>query len=175
MGWFIVESAVTIHTGLSDTAQQAEYAVVLGSKVNENGQLSERLQARVDEGWRLYQDSLVQKILVSGGRGKEGYNEAVKMAEYLMSRGVPKENVVLDTLGNTTYLTAKNASELIPNYTDKRVIVVSQFFHVRRTEAIFRKVGFKQVYRSHAPYYEWRDPYALFREFFALYKYRFMY
>ncbi|UTW61496.1 YdcF family protein [bacterium SCSIO 12741] len=174
LGWFLLESSVTIYQGVNDTMGSADYAVVLGSKVHENGELSERLKARVDQGLKLYQDSLVQKVLVSGGRGKEGHNEAIKMAEYLIAQGVPAPDVVMDTLGNTTYLTAKNSTELIPDFKTKRVIVVSQFFHLRRTEIIFERMGFEQVYRSHARHFELRDLYGLFREFFAVYKYRFM-
>lgn len=170
--WFAIESSITTYDGLTDETPRADYAVVLGTKVNVDGSLSDRLQARVDRAIQLYQDSLVAHIIVSGGLGKEGYYEGNKMAKYLVKQGIPLDVITIDNAGNNTQLTAKNAARIIPNHSSARVIVVSQFFHIRRTKMAFEKVGFTQVYGAHARYFELRDLYGLAREFPAIYKYR---
>ncbi|WP_188169574.1 hypothetical protein [Flammeovirga sp. EKP202] len=65
--WFIIHEVFIIVDGISAQPRTSEYAVILGNKVNENGTLSQRLQARVDKGFEIYTKRLVQKIVVSGG------------------------------------------------------------------------------------------------------------
>ena len=51
----------------------ADIAVILGSKVNEDGTLSERLKKRLECGISLYHNGRAKKLMVSGGLGKEGF------------------------------------------------------------------------------------------------------
>jgi uncharacterized SAM-binding protein YcdF (DUF218 family) len=51
------------------------------------------------------------------------------------------------------------------------VIVVSQFYHISRSKLAFRKAGIESVGGAHSKFYELRDVYSLFREFFGYYKY----
>lgn len=172
--WFAVESMITIIYGLLDEdIQQADYAVVLGNKVNVDGTLSERLEARMQKGLELYQKGIVKRIIVSGGLGKEGHWEGSVMANYLYQHNVPQNKVIVDNQGNTTFLTAQNTHKLITN-TQSKIIVVSQYHHIRRTKLSFKKMGFVNVYGAHAEYWEWRDFYSIFREFFAIYKYTYV-
>jgi len=75
--------------GLRDAGTTADIAVILGSKVNEDGTLSERLSKRMECGLMLYRTNRVKKIVVSGGYGKEGFYEGDKMKDYLIKNGVP--------------------------------------------------------------------------------------
>ena len=47
--WLIIHSAVIIADGLNDELEVVDAAVVLGNKVELNGQPSDRLQARLDK------------------------------------------------------------------------------------------------------------------------------
>ncbi|MEX5689765.1 YdcF family protein, partial [Pseudomonas silesiensis] len=51
----------------------------------------------------------------------------------------------------------------------KTAIIVSQFYHITRTKMFFRKSGFKNISSVSPMYFEIRDLYSLFREFFAYY------
>ncbi len=173
--WFIVESNITIIDGLLDEeVQKADYLVILGNKVNTDGTLSGRLEARMQKGLELYQQGIASNLIVSGGFGKEGHWEGTVMANYLYQQGVPKNKVIIDNKGNTTFLTAQNAKKIISNAQSK-IIVVSQYHHIRRCKLIFEKMGFVNVYGAHTEYWEVRDLYSIFREFFAVYKYRIWY
>ncbi|WP_202948027.1 hypothetical protein [Chryseobacterium populi] len=46
--------------GVADSGQKADLAVILGSKVNENGTLSERLQKRLETGIDLYKNRRIK-------------------------------------------------------------------------------------------------------------------
>jgi vancomycin permeability regulator SanA len=94
--------------GLSDDLVESDVAIILGNKVNENGEPSDRLKARLDVAVKLFNDSVIKYIVVSGGIGKEGYDEAQVMKTYLVDNQVLEKIVIVDNNGNNTYLTASN-------------------------------------------------------------------
>src|SRR5687767_3005335 len=61
--WFIVHSSYVVADGLKDEEVTADVAVILGSKVNEDGSLSPRLDARIQKGFELYQAGKVKKLV----------------------------------------------------------------------------------------------------------------
>ncbi|MBC8110680.1 MAG: YdcF family protein [Verrucomicrobia bacterium] len=160
--------------GLTDFEGSAEVAVVLGNTVLPDGQLSERLQKRVEKGLELYQNDRVKKIIVSGGIGEEKQDEAESMKKYLLEKGVPVEAIITDNQGETTWQTARNYAILQKKYHFQSVIVVSQYFHISRSKMIFCRSGALQVHGVHADYWSWRDFYSIFREFFGFYRYLFL-
>lgn len=167
--WFIIHETVIIIDGLNDENSTAEIAVIFGNKVNRDGSLSERLIARLDKGIEIYNNSSVSVLFVSGGLGKEGYLEGDKMAEYLIAEGIPESAIEIDNTGNNTQQTAKNFVKKHPNC--ESVIVVSQYHHITRAKLAFRKEGLNIVSGAHCHYFETRDIYSCFREFFGYYKY----
>lgn len=167
--WFLIHSLVIISDGLNDEMQPCTIAVVLGNKVNEDGTLSERLEARLNRSIILYRNGRVSQVVVSGGLGREGHYEGDKMAEYLIANDVPEEVISIDNAGNTTQLTASNFAKNYPEI--KSVIVVTQYLHIARTKLAFRKVGLENVYGVHCDYFEGRDFISAWHEFLGYYKY----
>jgi vancomycin permeability regulator SanA len=159
--------------GVTDGVRPADVAIVLGNKVERNGEPSPRLTARLDRAVALYQQGLVKQILVTGGLGKEGFDEAAVMAAFLRSRGIPGNVIIQDPKGNTTWDSAQNARALLACGTSCRAIVVSQFFHLTRTRVALEKAGFKGVGTASAQYFETRDLYSLIREVPACLSYLF--
>lgn len=167
--WFIVHSICIITDGISDEKKHADLAVILGNKVNVDGTLSTRLEKRLESGIQLYKDRRVRKILVSGGLGKEGFYEGDKMKEFLVSKGIPDSVIIVDNQGSDTRKTVENTLRLSPRLHFNSIIVVSQYFHVTRTKKLFRDKGFRTLSSVSPDYFEWRDLYALLREFPAYY------
>jgi len=167
--WFTFHSIYLISDGISDEGKRADLAVILGNKVNEDGTVSTRLQKRLESGVQLYKDQRVKKILVSGGLGKEGFYEGSKMKEFLVSEGIPDSVIIVDNKGDNTRKTVENVLQLKPELQFRSLIVVSQYFHVTRTKKLFRDKGFQEVSSVSPDYFEWRDLYALLREFPAYY------
>lgn len=170
--WFFIHTTYITIDGIGSTSKNADIAVIFGNTVHPNGEMSTRLKARVDKGLELYKDSLVYKLFVSGGLGKEGFYEAEVMAKYLKEQGVPQKDIIIDNEGNNTWLTASN---LKVNYAAKSVIVVTQFYHISRSKLAMRKQGIDKVFGASPRYFELRDFYGLLREFFAFYKYQIIY
>lgn len=171
MVWFAAHVVLTAVDGLTDDDVHADTAVILGSKVNEDGTPSPRLVARLERGHELHRDRRARTLIVSGGLGREGHEEADVMRDWLVAAGVPPEDVLVDREGNDTGATARNTFRLMEEHELHSIIVVSQYFHVSRTKLAFRKLGVRHVYGAHARHFELRDAYSLVREFFAYYAY----
>lgn len=167
--WFISHIIYTIIDGLTDGGKTADVAVILGSKVNEDGTLSTRLEKRLTCGLQLYFNGRVKRLLVSGGLGKEGFMEGDKMKTFLLKSGVPDSVIVVDNHGDNTLATVNNTLRLKDSLNYKSLIIVSQYFHLTRTKMLFRKQHFVAVSSASPNYFELRDIYSLLREFIAYY------
>lgn len=154
--------------------QKADAMVVFGNTVERSGVPSKRLAARLNRAEELYKSKFADVIIVSGGLGKEGYDEAKVMKDYLVAKGIPAQDIIEDNTGNTTYDTAKNTQKILKEQNKKSVILVSQYYHLARAKLAFRKVGIGPVFTAPAKNgVELRDPYSLLREFVGYYAYLF--
>lgn len=169
LSWLIIHSLYITYDGFTNAEQQADLAVVFGNKVNEDGTLSPRLKARLDKSIELYQEKQIKDILVSGGLGKEGYWEGTEMKNYLIKNNIPAEKIIVDNFGDNTEKTVVNTIKITDSLKYNRIISVSQFYHQTRIKKLFRKHRFKNIESSSPSYFELRDFYSVFREFFAYY------
>jgi vancomycin permeability regulator SanA len=172
--WFVIHITLVTIDGLSDDYTKADVALIYGNKVNETGEMSDRLKARVVKGLELYRSKVVSKIIVSGGLGIEGFYEAQVMKKYLLEKGVPDSLVIVDDEGIDTYASTINYVTLSKIHKISSVVVVSQFYHISRAKMALRRQGVQDVTGAHADYFEWRDNFSLVREFLAYYKYLFL-
>ncbi|WP_261178484.1 YdcF family protein [Anaerobacillus sp. CMMVII] len=169
--WFIIHTTIIVTDGLRDEVASVDMAVVLGNTVELDGQPSNRLQARLDKSVELYEEGYFKYIIVSGGIGKEGFDEAKVMKEYLVNKGIPSEIIIEDSNGYNSYMTAENTRAKMKEFNIETVMVITQYFHITRTKLAFNKLGFENVYSAHAEIFEYRDFYSIIREFPAYYKY----
>jgi vancomycin permeability regulator SanA len=161
---FLAASLPIVLAGLHDNLQPADAAVVLGSKVNADGHPSVMLQARLDHAVALYYRGYFRLILVSGGHGKEGYDEPSVMRRYLEARGIPPDCILEDDAGNTTWLTAQHTARLVQDEHLHSILIVTQYFHMPRCRLAFARAGIRPVYWSHARFWSIRDIYSVPRE-----------
>ena len=100
---------------------------------------------------------------------KEGFSEAAVMADYLVDHGkIAREAILLDEQGNTTRDTAINSAGIMKGKGFTSAVVVTQYFHVTRSQYALKQAGVMQVSTAHARYFEWRDLYSIAREVVAL-------
>lgn len=153
----------------------ADLIVVPGNTVEPPGVPSPRLKARLDAALDLFQQHKSPLIFVSGGTGKEGYDEAVVMAHYLAGKGVPTQAIIIDSEGINTAATARHAARYMKAHHLRSALAVSQYFHVPRTVFALKAFGICRVGATHADYVEFRDIYSLAREVpaYAVYYFRY--
>jgi vancomycin permeability regulator SanA len=137
----LLGTIILVWDGLSDELGSADVGLVLGNTVNPDGTPSPRLLARLDRAVDLYQQGLFPKIIVSGARGKEGYDEAIAMRDFLRRRGIPVESIVADSAGATTYESARNVRTFLRERHLHSVVVVSQYFHIPRARLALKQFG----------------------------------
>ena len=169
LGIVVVLSSLTAciaiaFSGLRDDLKKADLGVVLGNRVDPDGKPSAMLKARLDQAVLLYDQRFFHTLIVSGGRGKEGFDEAEVMRRYLVSQGVDPNAIVEDHEGKTTQETAINTARYMEEHHLRSVVIVSQYYHMPRCRLAFERVGIKEIYTSHAPFFSMRDFYSLPRE-----------
>jgi vancomycin permeability regulator SanA len=170
---FALGVAVLAWDGLHDDIRSADLGVVLGNTVYPDGTPSPRLAARLDRALELYREGIFHLVLVSGATGKEGQDEALVMRDYLLQRGVPTADVLVDSNGDSTFATAANTHKLMQQRGLQSAVVISQYFHVPRARLALRRFGVAKVYSAHARYFELRDLYSAPRELIAFLRYSF--
>lgn len=161
---FLAAAAAIAIAGLRDQLAPADAIVILGNTVAADGQPSPRLRARLDCALQAYRLKLAPWMIVTGGVGKEGYDEAAVMARYLIGHGVPAAAILIDSAGNDTAASAANVARIAGERKFKSVLVATQYFHVPRTSLALARAGVKVAGSVHARYFEARDLYSLARE-----------
>jgi uncharacterized SAM-binding protein YcdF (DUF218 family) len=174
-------SAIALHVlvitvdGLRDELAVADCIVVLGNKAYGDSLLSPRLQGRVDRALELYRKGFGRKIFVSGAIEPDSVGiEGTAMANYLLRKGVPAKDIVVDNSGVNTHMTAVNYRQYATAQGYDTVLVVTQFYHITRSRMALRSQGIEHVYSAHAHYFERNDLFATLREVPAFYKYLFL-
>ncbi|MBI4231885.1 YdcF family protein [Candidatus Peregrinibacteria bacterium] len=117
---------------------KSQTALILGSRVYENGEMSDVLSDRTIKAIELYDLGKVEKILVSGDHGQQSYDEVNVVKNYLLEHGIPPEDIFLDHAGFDTYDSLYRAQAI---FQIEKLIVVTQEFHLPRAVYIGNQLG----------------------------------
>ncbi len=129
--------------GTTDYRRPADAAVIFGAQVYPSGIPSQTLADRIATGVDLYRHGLVPVLIMSGGDGKEGFNEARVMRDVAVAAGVDPVAIIVDPAGVTTEATVANVAALLglrPG-SPTRLIAVSQAYHLPRVQLAFAVTG----------------------------------
>ena len=131
--------------GTTDYRRPADVAVIFGARVYATGQPSPLLADRVRTGVELYRSGLVPLLVMSGGDGSDGFNEALVMRDAAVAAGVDASAILVDPAGNSTEATVANVLALLDSRNGAagpgRVIAVSQAYHLPRVQLAFANAG----------------------------------
>jgi SanA protein len=117
-------------------------AIVFGAGVDPSGHLSPVLADRVDTALDLYRTGKAQKLLLTGDNRFLWYNEPGSMADYLMERGVPRSDLVLDYAGRRTYDSCYRAKHI---FGIGQAILVTQNYHLDRALFTCNRLGIDAI------------------------------
>ncbi|HEX6158933.1 MAG TPA: YdcF family protein [Thermoanaerobaculia bacterium] len=154
--------------GVTDYRRPADLIVVLGARAYSDGALSVALADRVRTGCLLYAEGLAPRLLFSGGPGDGAVDEPEAMRRYAVSRGVPDGAIVKDARGLNTEATVRNTLALSGA---KRILVVSDFYHLPRIKMAFQRQGVDVYTVPAKPSALAPMPYNLARETLAFWAY----
>jgi uncharacterized SAM-binding protein YcdF (DUF218 family) len=115
-----------------DQRRPADAIVVLGA-AQYNGRPSPVFRARLDHALQLYREGLAPRIVVTGGVGRgDTMSEATVARQYLLNRNVPLAAVVAQPQGRSTQASMTAVAAWLDSAHLKRVILVSDPFHMFR-------------------------------------------
>lgn len=133
-----VASGSTVSFEEAVELENIDCIIVLGAGLKEDGSPSNILYERILCGAELYLNGASERLLLSGDHSRADYNEVGAMKDYMLSRGIESNVVFTDHAGLDTYDTMYRAKEI---FKAKRVIVVTQGFHLSRAVFIARAMG----------------------------------
>ena len=120
--------------------QDSDAVIVLGCQVYSDGQLSPQLKLRLQAALDTYRDD-PRLIVTTGGQGEgEPAPEGQVMRDWLISQGVPEEDVIAECESVNTRQNLLYAKALLPEGIT-RVTVVTSDFHLPRALALAHDLG----------------------------------
>jgi uncharacterized SAM-binding protein YcdF (DUF218 family) len=142
--WFDIMAAI-VAAGRRDDARPANAIVVLGA-AQYVGRPSPVLRARLDHAIELWQRGMAPRVVFTGGRGDgDTTSEAAVSRRYALRRGVPDSAIVLEPIGRTTRESLRGVAELMRDWPNRNVILVSDPFHMLRLSILARRFGLSPI------------------------------
>src|SRR3954449_6462477 len=114
VGLYLVFVAVQIqHQSNVDEARPADVIIIMGA-AEYRGKPSPVLRARIDHALQLWKRGLAPRILTTGGAGGDPeYTEGEVARNYLVRHGVPSEDILLESEGESTWESTAIAAEMM--------------------------------------------------------------
>ena len=119
-------------------APYAQVALIPGAAILQGGKLSSIFLDRTNMAIKLYEANKVSKIIVSGDNSTVSHNEVDPVRLYLISKGIPDQDIFLDHAGFDTYSTMYRARDI---FGVSSVIIATQSFHLPRAVFIAQRLG----------------------------------
>src|SRR5216117_3607604 len=139
-GWAAVVVAVAL-AGAHDEARSSDAIAVLGA-AQYNGRPSPVFRARLDHAAALYQRGYAPVILVTGGVGsRDTLSESEVGRRYLVKLGLSGESAVALPAASSTYSSLAGVARWFAGRDTKRVLLVSDGFHMLRLKIIAMRLG----------------------------------
>lgn len=128
-------------TGTHDEAQRADAIVVLGARVELNGQPGPDLRVRTLHAVDLFQRGLAPYLICTGGYRNDRLSAASVARDLALSQGVPAKKILLADGSSTTSEDAASVAQLMADRGWRTAILVSHPLHLERTRLLFEDQG----------------------------------
>jgi uncharacterized SAM-binding protein YcdF (DUF218 family) len=123
-----------------DQAAPADAIGVLGA-AEYDGRPSPVYRARLDHALELYHRGIAPLLITLGGPGGDAYTEGSVGEGYLITKGVPEENIIAETESRNTEESARRIAVIARVNGLRRLVIVSDGTHLFRIHAICAAEG----------------------------------
>jgi len=145
-----------------------DFIMILGCGFRPDGTLYPLLQGRVDRAIELYRRQIARGakapvIVPSGGQGPdEPMSEAEAMRSYIVSKGIPESDILMEKKSRTTAENMRFSKQLIDEaMPDAKTAFSTTNYHVFRSGIISRQNGFApEGIGSRTKWYFWPNAYV---------------
>ena len=154
-GLVLIAAAITVayvswqinDPGRRDEAQRADAIIVLGARVEENGDPGPDLRARTLHAVELFKKGMAPFVVCTGGYANDRLSAASVARRLAVSQGVPGNRVLRADGSMTTREDAASARDLMDSRSWRTAILVSHPLHLERARLLFEAKGV-DVYTS---------------------------
>jgi Uncharacterized conserved protein len=130
--------------------RNADYVIVLGAQVRGTN-ITKSLKKRLDTAADYLDQNPNATAIVSGGKGPgELISEAEAMRQYLLKKGIPHSQVIMEDQSTNTRENIFYSKKLMKG-NDNTIVIVSNGFHIYRAVCIAKKQNIGQVEALAAP------------------------
>lgn len=141
MSYYAISLIQVVRAGRADDRDPVDVIVVLGA-AQYDGRPSPQLEARLDHVLTLWKNGVAPMVMVTGGKQPDDrFTEAEASRRFLVDRGVPESAIMMENAGRTTYGSLKSATEILRTAGFDDVVLVSDPFHMKRSELIAEGFG----------------------------------
>lgn len=127
---------------LKATGVGYDCVLILGCGVYADGTPSPMLTDRMLTGVEVLQTGVTDRMLVSGDHRTDSYDEVGVMKQFAIDAGISSERIFQDHDGYSTYDSIFRTKEI---YGGRRVVIVSQEYHLYRALYLAEKLGMDAV------------------------------
>ena len=129
-----------------------DVGIVLGGGIITKNDDDNRLifRSSADRGLQalqLYKQKRIRKILITAGPGSLVYQDRYESSyyrDYLISIGVPANDILSDSLANNTHQNAVNSKMILDKINPNgKFLLITSALHMRRSLGCYKKVGLK--------------------------------
>ena len=131
--------------GRRDDARPADAIVVLGARVNPDGQPGPDLASRTRHGIALWKTGYAPRIICTGGFKDEPLSAAAVCRRYAAESGVPADRIFLADGATNTVEDAAATAQIMAAQGWRTAILVSHPLHLFRARWLFRRAGIDVV------------------------------
>jgi uncharacterized SAM-binding protein YcdF (DUF218 family) len=150
-----------------------DYVIILGCKIKKDGTPTPLLKGRVDKAieFAKKQKEETGKDIIfvpSGGKGSdEVISEAESMRDYLIKKGIPKKNIIIENKSTNTVENMKYSNSIIiGKKKEAKICFATTNYHVFRSGVIANDMGIDiEGMGSKTKWYYYTN--AIIREFIA--------
>lgn len=137
---------------ISTLDEPADYVVLLGGGIDKNGKLPESVKRRVEcaaEYLNAHKNAL---CVVTGGTLKWlPYPEAPALKQYLISKGIESERILVEDKALDTIQNFQNSCKILADFKgvsqkeilNEKMMIITSHFHMRRAQRLAKRMGFK--------------------------------
>ena len=139
--YLVVTFVQVLAASREDDDGRTDAIVVMGA-AQYNGTPSPVLEQRLDHALELYRDGVAPRIVLTGGKqAGDRFTEAYAGYRYLTSKGVPADDLLVVTDGNSSWDSLRAAERVLDTEGADRVTLVSDSYHSARLKGIAGELG----------------------------------
>ena len=139
--YLIVNGIKIYQYGFKDEKVKCDAIIVLGASTDSKG-VSPVYRERINHGIYLYNNGYADYIILTGGKGKgNDFSDAQKAKEYVLSKGIPEDVILIEEKSKITEENLKYSKEILDNYNIDTCILVSDPLHMKRAMLMAKDFG----------------------------------